>query len=436
MRPMDRPANANFGPMAAACLCAFLAFSGCRTFDLAGKNEDKPYAGIEDEQGPLERLLTFRRKQKESGQYIPEYHTKGRDEFAQARALYDERNYDPALKQLKTVGKKFERYAVREDALFLQGEIYFETKRYAKAQDVFDALVAEFPATKYKDDISKRMFAIAGAWLGFPDVVTPSDIQLASGEAADASQTEFTEHEDGSWDPTREWSLLPNFHDSSRPVFDTEGNAIKALKSIWLDNPNSPLADDALMMTASYYLREGKHEYADDYFAILRTQYPKSPHFENAYVLGSHVKLMSYQGAEYDGTRLMEAEQLKDSAVRMFGDSEHVQQLKQGLAKIEEEKARREWARVEFYLKKNRPDSAAIYAREILINHPNSQVASKARSFLREQRNPAAQQSGWNWNLFPRLDPVPAEPESAGSTTLDASDAPSSGRATLNPYYE
>lgn len=443
---MDRPTHALFRFATAGCLCVLLAaVGGCRSIEVAGfnfpgkdkKKSDDPYAMLEDEQGPLEQLLTFRKKQKQSGRYIPGYHTKGRDEFEHARALYDDGKYDEALKQLKSVAKKFGKYAVREDALFLEGEIDFKRKRYAAAQDVFDGLMTEFPATKYKDDVSRRMFAIAGVWLGFPDVVTTSDIQLASSEAADASKTEFKKQEESSWDLSRNWALIPNLFDRSRPVFDTKGNAIKALKTIWLDNPNSPLADDALMMTASHFLREGKHEYADTYFAILRNQYPKSPHFENAYVLGSHVKLMSYQGPEYDGTRLIEAEQLKDSAIKMFGGSEHVKQLEQGLKKIEEEKARREWSRVEFYLKKNRPDSAAIYAREILIHYPNSQVAAKAREFLRKRREPEPKNSGWNWNLFPKLEKVPEKPDTSGSATLESSDDDGpAGRATLNPNYE
>ena len=280
------------------------------------------------------------------------------------------------------------------------------------------------------------MFTIAGIWLDFPDVVQASDIKLAS-NLDNTTSMSVPDHERDSWDPTLAVPFLPNFHDSTRPTFDTEGRALESLKSIWLNDPTSNLADDALMMTASHYLRKGDSVRADEYFAALRQNYPDSPHFKNSVILGSQVKLMSYEGTRYDGTRLDEADQLKESALRMWPDSEMRGRLKQELQIIEEAKAKREWARVEFYNKKGRDDSAAIYCREILRLYPDTKYAQSARQYLstNEINRPAeAKQSArsWNWSLFPRLESVPEE-ETSGKSEFTPRDNPSSSEPEPRP---
>jgi len=388
--------------------------------------------------GPLERMLSWTDKtDQEELRRNPGYYELGRDEFREAEQLYQQRDWNAAESRLKSVAKKYNDYAVKEDALYLLGELYFETKRYPEATDAFAELTKDFPSTRYQTKISGRMFSIAGIWLDFPDVVQSSDIKLAS-NLDNTTSMSVPEHERDSWDPTLAVPFLPNFHDSTRPTFDTEGRALESLKSIWLNDPTSDLADDALMMTASHYLRKGDSVRADEYFAALRQNYPDSPHFKNSFILGSHVKLMSYEGTSYDGARLDEAEQLKESALRMWPDSDQRGRLKQELQVIEEAKAKREWARVEFYVKKGRTDSAAIYCREILRLYPDTKYAQSARQFIstNQLNRPAEKKEAsrsWNWSLFPRLESVPEE-ESSGQSEFTPSESAPASEPEPRPY--
>jgi len=411
-----------------ACVAIVLTLPGCSSFSLFGRDSEndriEAMTDTTDVQGPLQRILSWtERTDREELRRNPGYYEVGQKEFQQAKRLYDQSDWKTAERDLKSIVKRYDDYAVKEDALYLLGELYFQTKRYPEASDAFTELTNDFPSTRHQTNVSKRMFTMAGIWLDFPDVVTTNDIQLAS-NLDKASKMEVPEHKRSSWDPTLAVPFLPNFHDSTRPTFDTEGRALEALKSIWLNDPTSELADDALMMTASHYLREGDSVRADEYFAALRQNYPDSPHFKNSFILGSHVKLMSYEGSSYDGTRLKEAEQLKESALRMWPDSELRGRLKKELQIIEEAKAKREWARVEFYNKKGRPDSAAIYCREILRLYPDTKYAESARQFLTSNKTQSPgtnndSSRSWNWSLFPRLEPVPEEPErSSGKTRL------------------
>ncbi|MDG2388113.1 MAG: outer membrane protein assembly factor BamD [Planctomycetaceae bacterium] len=424
-------------------LCAIMtSLPGCSSFSLFGrKTEDERLSAMsntDNVKGPLERVISWTEKTDlEELRRNPGYYELGRDEYQHAEKLYQQRDWKAAEGELKSVAKRFDDYAVKEDALFLLGELYFETKRYPEATDAFVELSRDFPSTRYQTKISNRMFTIAGIWLDFPDVVQASDIKLASNLDKTTSMS-VPDHERDSWDPTLAVPFLPNFHDSTRPTFDTEGRALESLKSIWLNDPTSNLADDALMMTASHYLRKGDSVRADEYFAALRQNYPDSPHFKNSFILGSHVKLMSYEGTSYDGSRLDEAEQLKESALRMWPDSDMRGRLKQELQVIEEAKAKREWARVEFYNKKGRDDSAAIYCREILRLYPDTKYAQSARQYLssNEINRPAETKQAarsWNWRLFPKLESVP-KGESSGQSEFAPSDNPSSPEPEPRPY--
>jgi outer membrane protein assembly factor BamD (BamD/ComL family) len=445
---MDRQFHSRLTRLAAVCCAVAFGLSGCRSFNLlGGSNGDaqmQAMTSTDDIKGPLERMLTrgSRSKNRDRLRSTPDYYQKGRDEFEQAKRNFDARDFAAAEKELKGIVKTYDEYAVKEDALFYLGDAYFAQRRYAKAQDAFDELVKDFPGTKYQRQISKRLFEIAGVWLDFPDVVKSSDIQL-TGNLEDANRTKVPRHKRKSYDPTLRVPFLINLHDSTRPYFDTEGRALEALKSIWLNDPTSDLADDALMMTASHYLRNGNNVRADDYFAALRQSYPNSPHFQNAYILGSHVKLMAYEGADYDGTRLEESRQLKESALKLWPNHELAGRMEDELQRIEDEKAKREWEHAQFWLKKGRKDSAAIYCRELLRLYPDSQYAERAREFLAEhghQLPSNGRKKEWDWARFPKLEKIPTlpGPPKIGLPKFGTSgdeeppaDTPSPGRATL-----
>ena len=403
-----------------ALVAVVTAATGCQSsLDMTELSDDQRYAELSDTsdvRGPLERILpvSWTRSADEAA-VDQQLITEARSELEAAQQLFDEEKHGEAESAAAKVGRRYKDTALREDALYLEGEAQFAQKKFAKAQDTYGQLLVDFPSTRYMDRVSRRMFTIAQSWLGFPDVATSSEILQVSHESADGEPAP-AEEPGLLKDPTLAVPVLPNFHDRSRPIFDTKGRALNALKSIWMNDPTGPLADDSLMLTASHYLRKGDYVEADRYFQILREEYPKSPHLEGAFVLGSHVKLMSYQGAVYDGTRLEEARELKESALRLFPDSNDRTRLREELKQIEEAAAARDWALVEFYQRKGKPRAIAVYCNELIENHPQSSYAQRARELLAqlgesdalkpepkpEQRTPFR---------FPNLLPVPNDAE-------------------------
>ncbi|MEW4528519.1 tetratricopeptide repeat protein [Maioricimonas sp. JC845] len=344
--------------------------------------------------------------------------------FEEAEALYRAGNYKEAEKRFKamakerrykdnTIGAQLSRLfgtdtespldpqtsygdPLEEDALFMLAECQFAQRRYPYAQDSYDDLLNRYPSTRHLDAVTRRLFRISQYWLGF------SEDALA---AAEKSEIEMAEHvatldeTDTNALPKRRPSamaVVPNVADRSRPVFDAEGRAIQALRSIWLHDAAGPLADDALMLSANHYLQKGDYIEAARYYRLVREQYPDSPHFKHAYILGSHVTLASYSGPEYDGATLEQAKDLKQTATRLFPDlsEEERKRLQAELATISEQEIAREWAKVEFYRRKNQPESVSLYCYLIINRYPDSKYAEMARRMLEEQQPLLAKQRG------------------------------------------
>lgn len=368
-----------------AALLLLTATCGCKSTLDASALRDDPLPKIDSIQGPQERALlaaSWRRRvlQQKSGEADEDSTLKpieGLDQYNAAEELYKQERYDQAEAAFKKVAKKFKKSPIREDALFMRAEAAYQQKLYAKAHDGYTELLNDYPSTRHLDTVSVRLFGIARTWLKFPEAAKMGEIQQVDlkqpGKRLPAEEDIKT---------SSTWPIVPNLTDKTRPLFDTEGNALSALRSIWMHDPTGPLADDALMLTASHHARKGNFLEADQYFSMLREQYPNSPHTQAAFVLGSHVKLMSYQGASYDGRTLEESDQLKQSTLRLYPGLPEKERIEQELQGIEEARAARDWANVILYLRKRRFKAAAVYAQLLIDDHPNSSYAEKARDVL------------------------------------------------------
>jgi len=269
------------------------------------------------------------------------------------------------------------RAAFREDAIFLLAETRFQLKKYAPAQDSYTELLTDFPSTRHIDRCSERLFEIARYWLDTQSFEAAAKIRPAGATVPAPKPTRGTPQ---GW--LARLPVVPNLTDNTQPVFDTRGRALQALKTVWLNDPTGHLADDALMLAAASHLEQGNSREADRILTNLRKLYPNSPYLEPAFLIGSHVRLMGYQGSHYDETPLDEAAQLKKSTLGLFPDIAEKQRLQSELADIETARADREWQRVEFYRKKNLPKAMAVHLNRILARFAGTTHAQRARKEL------------------------------------------------------
>jgi len=421
-----------------------MAMSGCKTplkmpftSSPADDATTRHLASTDDVHGPLERVLLAAGKGTAA---VPPASAEGVTRYQAAEKLFKAGKYKDAEKAFKAVAKQFETTQVQEDALFMVAESQFKRKRYSWAQDSYDRLLKEFPSTRYLDRVSRRKFEIARIWLQFPKSIKTSDIQPVNFDNPPRTPPPKSEQHT-TWDPSRRIPIFPNVWDRSRPVFDTNNRALEALKSIWIKDPTGPLADDALMMTAGYYVRAGNYAEAAHVFNTLRDQYPQSPYLEKAYIIGSQMTLVSHQGPAYDGKNLDEAQKLKAAALRLFPKTADRDRLREELRKIDEAKAREQWVTALFWKKKNKSRAVAIYCRRVIEEFPNTKYAALARDLLAEVDPQAASQPSRKATPPPaRKTPrrfVPFSPRKieTGRARVSGSPAPKTDRSTTkNPF--
>ena len=363
-------------------------------------------ASIDDVQGPLERNVRTASHEQSSAN-ARAINSTGFREYEAARELYEQENYAAAEKAFKKISDEhavddsgfFRKRKLKnlfstrseleasyydnplvEDSLFMLAESRYRQNKLPGAEDVYLQLLKQYPNTRHLDASTKRLFDIALTWMQFKST-TAGEVEMAShSDTGRAGAPKVVRNED------YQRPGFFNLTDRSRPYTDTEGRALEALKAIWLNDPTGPLADDALMLTASHYLRVGRYTEAAETFKLLREEFPNSPHLKDAYILGAYVTQASYQGAEYDEKNLERSRQLRQTALNVFQDltPEERTRLQGELEKVDDAVVAREFERALFWLHKGRIDAVEMSCYHIINKYPQSKYAGKARGLLKK----------------------------------------------------
>jgi len=404
--------RASFGTLTILMLVCLL--SGCQSLTnlrhqrASNSIDNDPNHSIAGVQGPTERRLLNAKHQQDRSRMNDKGMEQALADYERARQLYDEGKYDQAAHLFGRIAAarrstyessraKFNRFwgvtpheaydpysnfgdPIEEDAMFMRGESLFAMKTYDKAQIQYGELLDRYPSSRHLDKVTRNLFRIARYWLDFPDDVGESgdaSVKLASAEQSKATPEKATKSN---------LALVPNLTDKSRPLFDTYGRGLEALRSIWLHDATGPLADDALMLSANHHLRTENFPEAARLYGLLRDQYPDSPHFKDAFLLGSHVTLASYQGPAYDGKALTEARDLKKTMLGIFPDlsPEQRERLQREVVRMDEAEVARVWDLVEFYTVKNQPSAVALHCYAIINQYPDSKFAELSRKKLQQ----------------------------------------------------
>ena len=271
--------------------------------------------------------------------------------LAEADALFREGKYKEAIKKYKITIDRWPDSVIEEDALWQLAECLFFTDQYPKAEDCYDELVKKYANTKYLDRIAQRQFVIAQYWIAL-DQKSPLPV------------------------------IVPNLFDRSRPLFDTQGRALKAYDHVRINDPRGPLADDSIMAQANAHFLDRQWLDADYFYGLLRSEYPDSDFLLQAHMLGLQAKIRAYQGPAYEGGILDEAEILADQTLVQFPDQlsrEDETRLEETRAQIAAQQAQRHYNRAEFYAKGKHYNSARIYYALVARDYPKTMLAAQAR---------------------------------------------------------
>lgn len=317
---------------------------------------------------------------------------RARSEFAQAEAKFTtatgmqgaarQTAFEEAGDLYSDAAKHWAGSVLAEDALWMAGESYFFADRYPKAVRSYAGLIKQRPSTRYLDRVDQRRFAIAKYWL--------SQI-TATGDSV----------------------IVPNISDKERPTTDTFGQAVALLDRIRFDNPAGKLADDATMAAAVAHFERGNHADADVLFTDLRENFGNSEHQFQAYFLGLKSKREIYQGVEYDGSALDEAEKIVKDMVRLFPEraSEHREYLEDALKDIRLKQAARDYALAQYYDNHEAFGAARLYYDQVRREFSDTNLALESDGRLAEiksEPDQPEQSLKWLAELFP--EEAPAKP--------------------------
>lgn len=304
------------------------------------------------------------------------------DVYAAAlRAPEAERN-----SQLAAAGAKYAAAADRwpgsvleHDALFKAGECFFFADQYPKANEQYEKLVKAHPNSRYMDVIDAHRFSIAQYWL-------------------DLDQT----------------AHIPfyafNVTNKSRPWYDTSGHAFRVFDRIRIDDPTGKLSDDATLAAANAHFAAGKYLKADDLYTDLRKTFPSSEHQFLAHFLGLKSKLLSYQGPDYSGDALDQAEQLVKQIRKQFPQQAEAERefLAKSFAEIRFRKAERLWTMGLYHELRTEYGASNYYFQQILKDFADTPFVEQAQQHMQEHagKPPVPPQPlEWLTQVFPKTQP-------------------------------
>ncbi|QDU87035.1 Outer membrane protein assembly factor BamD [Pirellulimonas nuda] len=277
-----------------------------------------------------------------------------RQALAEGEALFKEEKYSSAEGPLELAIARWPNSAVCEQAMFLLAECYYFQDQYRAARDAYDDLVYAFPGTRKLDTLVKRQWSIAQYW-------------------------------EAEWEKDQNYTLQPNLLDKTKPTFDIIGQAMKTYDSIRLNDPTGPWADDAIMATANSYFRRNRFFDADENYELLRREYPRSEHQFDAHLLGLQSKLRMYQGPDYDGTPLDDAQKLLKQLRVQFNSqlsSEERDRLRKVEAELQLAVDTRKLNMAQYYDELKEYGAAKIYYAELARDRSEAPVGIQAAERL------------------------------------------------------
>ncbi len=277
-----------------------------------------------------------------------------RKALAEGEALYNEEKYSAAEGPLELAVARWPNSAVCERAMFLLAESYYFQDEYLDARDAYDDLVYAFPGTRNLDTLVKRQWSIAQYW-------------------------------EKEWEKSQTYTLQPNLLDKTKPTFDLIGQSMKTYDSIRLNDPTGPWADDAIMATANSYFRRGRFFDADENYELLRREYPRSEHQFDAHLLGLQSKLRMYQGPDYDGLPLEDAQKLLKQLRVQFNSqlsSEERDRLRTVEAELQLAVDTRKLRMAQYYDNLKEYGAAKIYYAELARERSEAPVGIEAAERL------------------------------------------------------
>ncbi|MCS7166839.1 MAG: tetratricopeptide repeat protein [Gemmatales bacterium] len=289
-------------------------------------------------------------------------------DLASARVLFQRGQYDDAEKVFSWIADRAEREkepGIFEEALYWLGEAQFAQRKFPAARSTYKRLLDKFPNSRYRSDVIRREVEIAENWL-------------------EDTREELRALQEGRW-------YFPKiFHfEKEKPLVGAESSALSTLQDAYLQDPTGPLAPHCLDRIAAVSFLRQEWEEADRYYTLLTENHPRSPLASAALRRAIEAKINSVPGPEYDDTKLAEARQLIDTALRKYPELRNPESqayFQATLAVIHDRQAQKDFNIAEFYRRTGLPGSAYFYYELVRRRYSGTRWAQLAEERIQQLR--------------------------------------------------
>lgn len=150
--------------------------------------------------------------------------------------------------------------------------------------------------------------------------------------------------------------------------------------------PGSQLAERAMLELGAHYRRTGEFGLARDVYGIFLEAFPTSTFYRVVLLARIEATFSQYNGPQYDGSGLLETEELLDVYESKYpGDLEVQAELDALRVRIDESQGQQLLGMAEVYLLRDEKASARYVLRRLLQEHPRTVAAQEALDILRER---------------------------------------------------
>ena len=263
-------------------------------------------------------------------------------DFRIARTLLAEERYKAAydgIRQwIKTYGPEHELYP---GAALLQARIEIALKEYYRAHKHLVEFLGQYTGTIWAEEAIQYQFVIAEVFL--------------------------------KGTKRKVWGIF---------LLPAEDIGLSILDDLSANYKGTTTAELAMKTKADYYFRTGDFALAEDEYARMRQEFPRSRYVRYALKRSADAALASFPGIEYDDASLIEAEgRYTDYLVQYPGAAEQ-EGVGLTLDNIREQRAAKELNIAEYYRRTKHSRAAAFYYRSTQTNWPETIAAREAAGRL------------------------------------------------------
>jgi len=187
----------------------------------------------------------------------------------------------------------------------------------------------------------------------------------------------------------REYAIGNSFAEGYRecpytwfPWLEDEDRTIDIYETILLQAPFALFIPEMMLKMGEIYTKASNYKKAEEIYKKLIRAYPISEHTGTAYLELGHLNVELSKTGDGDGAYVHSAKLTLDEYLKKYSTSSEVPWAKEALEKAENNVSKSLYDLALYYHKNNNDDAAKRYIREIIVNYPKTEAASKADKLL------------------------------------------------------